>query len=57
MSDLVGTSIQQMALRKGKELEIHWGVMKTQGWFNTIQEKQGNQVEMNLNILIEFSET
>lgn len=27
-SEPVGTEIQQMALRKGKELEIHWGAMK-----------------------------
>lgn len=44
MSDLLGTSVQQMALRKGKELEIHRGVMKIQGWFNMIQEKQGYQL-------------
>lgn len=44
MSDPVGTSVQQMALRKGKELEIHRVVMKIQGWFHMIQEKQGNQL-------------
>lgn len=63
MSDPVETWIQQMAFRKGKELEIHWGPMKIQSWFNMVQGKKpiswaGNEFEhpdrifRNLNIIV-----
>lgn len=43
MSGPGGTSMQQMALRKGKELEVPWRAMKIQSRFNeTTGEKAIN---------------